>query len=138
MTVYMLDTNAASEAMRGNPLFDMRLQQMEPGGWCISAVTRSEIRYGAALRPEAVRLHRIVEAFLRMAPTLAWDARAAETHGVLRADLRTRGAPIGDFDEMIAAHALSVGAVVVTDNVKHFARVPGLVIDNWLRPDSGN
>lgn len=133
MTLYMLDTNAASEAMRGHPAFDARLQALTSGQWCISAVTRSEIRYGAARRPEAVRLHRLVNEFLDIAPVLPWDAKAADSHGVLRAQLKTQGLPIGDFDEMIAAHALALGAVVVTDNTRHFARVPGLVLENWLR-----
>ena len=129
----MLDTNAASEAMRGHPQFDTRLQALAPGQWCISAVTRSEIRYGAARRPEAVRLHRLVNDFLDVAPVLPWDAKAADRHGTVRAYLRAQGLPIGDFDEMIAAHALAVGAVVVTDNTRHFSRVPGLVLENWLR-----
>ena len=134
MTLYMLDTNAASESIRGHPAYDARLQALPPGQWCISAVTCSEIRYGVARRPEAVRLHRIVDEFLRIVPILPWDAKAANRHGVLRADLKARGTPIGDFDEMIAAHALAVGAVVVTDNTRHFARVSGLVLENWLRP----
>lgn len=133
MTLYMLDTNAASEAMRGHPAFDARLQALAPGQWCISAITCSEIRYGVAKRPEAVRLHQIVSEFLRIVPILPWDAEAANRHGALRADLKARGKPIGDFDEMIAAHALATGAVVVTDNTRHFTRVPGLVIENWLR-----
>ena len=133
MSLYMLDTNAASEAMRGHPGIDERLRALAPGQWCISAVTCSEIRYGVALRPEAVRLHRLVEEFLRIAAVLPWDVRAANQHGALRADLKQRGPPIGDFDEMIAAHALSVGAVAVTDNVKHFKRVPNLLIENWQR-----
>ncbi len=134
MTLYMLDTNAASEAMRGHPAIDGRLQALLPGQWCISAVTCSEVRYGVVRRPQAVRLHERVEAFLRVAAILPWDASAANRHGELRADLKMRGTPIGDFDEMIAAHALAIGAVVVTDNTKHFMRVPGLVIENWLRP----
>jgi tRNA(fMet)-specific endonuclease VapC len=138
MTLYMLDTNAASEAIRGHPVFDLRLQDLPPGQWCISAVTCSEIRYGVAKRPEAVRLHRIVEEFLRIVTILPWDAKAASRHGQLRADLKARSEPIGDFDEMIAAHALAIGAVVVTDNTRHFSRVPGLVIENWLRPSTGH
>ncbi len=127
--LYMLDTNAASEAIRGNPLFDARLQALAPGQWCVSAVTCSELRYGIARRPEAVRLARIVEAFLHITAILPWDARAANQHGQLRA----QGSPIGDFDEMIAAHALALDAILVTDNVRHFERIPGLRIENWLR-----
>lgn len=131
--LYMLDTNAASEAMRGNPLFDQRLLELQHGQWCISAVTCSEIHFGLAKRPEAVRLHRVVQEFLRVAPILPWDSRAANCHGQLRASLKAQGTPIGDFDEMIAAHALALGAVLVTDNTKHFSRVVGLPIENWLR-----
>jgi tRNA(fMet)-specific endonuclease VapC len=113
----MEDTKAASEAVRGHPAFDERLKSPAPGQWCISPVTCSEMRFGVAKKPEAVRLHRIV----RIVPVLPWDAKAANRHGELRADLQARGLPIGDFDEMIAAHALAVGAVVVTDNVRHFS-----------------
>jgi len=134
MMLYMLDTNAANEAVRGHPAFDARLKALPPGQWCISAVTCSEIRFGVANKPEAVRLHRIVDEFLRIVPILPWDAKAANRHGELRADLQARGLPIGDFDEMIAAHALAIGAVVVTDNTRHFSRVPGLALENWLRP----
>lgn len=131
--LYMLDTNAASEAIRGNPLFDARLQALAPGQWCVGAVTCSELRYGIARRPEAVRLARIVEAFLHITAILPWDSRAANQHGQLRAYLRAQGSPIGDFDEMIAAHALALDAILVTDNVRHFERIPGLRIENWLR-----
>ncbi|MCW5221871.1 type II toxin-antitoxin system VapC family toxin [Verminephrobacter aporrectodeae] len=133
MTRYMLDTNAASEAVRGHPAFDTRLQALAPGQWCISALTCSELRFGLAKKPAAVRLHRLVNEFLRIAPILPWDAKAANRHGELRANLQAQGLPIGDFDEMIAAHALAIGAVLVTDNVRHFSRVPGLMLENWLR-----
>ncbi len=78
----------------------------------------------------------MVDEFLRIVPTLSWDTKAANRHGELRAELKAHGTPIGDFDEMIAAHALAIGAVVVTNNTRHFSRVPGLVIENWLRPAS--
>ncbi len=133
MALYMLDTNAVSAVMRGNPLMDERLLQLDPADWCISAVTHSEICYGLALRPEATTLIRAADAFLAVATTLAWDAVAAAAHGRLRAQLRQAGTPIGDFDEMIAAHALSVGAVLVTDNERHFRRISGLPVENWIR-----
>jgi tRNA(fMet)-specific endonuclease VapC len=132
----MLDTNAASAALRGDPALDARLAELQPGEYCISAVTRSELRYGLALRPEAVRLARLVDAFLDAIPTLPWDAAAADRHGLLRAGLRRAGRPIGDFDEMIAAHALTVGAILVTDNVRHFERIEGVRVENWVRGSS--
>jgi tRNA(fMet)-specific endonuclease VapC len=106
MALYMLDTNAVSAAMRGNPLMDERLLQLDAADGCISAVTHSGICHGLALRPEATTLIRAADAFLAVATTLAWDAVAAAAHGRLRAQLRQAGTRIGDFDEMIAAHAL--------------------------------
>jgi tRNA(fMet)-specific endonuclease VapC len=85
------------------------------------------------LRPEATNLIRAADAFLAVATTLAWDATAAAAHGRLRAQLRQAGTPIGDFDEMIAAHAMSVGAVLVTSNERHFRRISGLAVENWIR-----
>jgi tRNA(fMet)-specific endonuclease VapC len=137
MALYMLDTNAVSAVMRGNTLMDERLLQLDPADWCISAVTHSEICYGLSLRPEATTLIRAADAFLAVATTLAWDATAAAAHGRLRAQLRLAGTPIGDFDEMIAAHAMSVGAVLVTGNERHFRRIPGLAVENWIRSTTG-
>lgn len=133
MTRYLLDTNVVSAALRGAPGIDQRLSALDAADWCISAITRSELRYGLALKPEALRLARLVEGFLQLATTAPWDEAAAEVHGRLRATLRQRGTPIGDFDEMIAAHALSLGAVLVTDNTRHFEQVPGLALENWQR-----
>lgn len=124
-----------SHALRGHPEVDRRLAALEPADWCISAITRAELRYGLALRPEATRLATVVEAFLETARCLPWDAEAADRHGALRALLRKAGRPIGPYDELIAAHALSVGAVLVTANLRHLARVPGLGVVNWVGSD---
>jgi tRNA(fMet)-specific endonuclease VapC len=130
---YLLDTNAVSVALRGHAGIDARLSELEAGDWCISAITRAELRYGVALKPEAKQLPRLVNAFLDVADTAPWDAAAADAHGKLRAALRKAGTPIGDFDEMIAAHALALGCVLVTDNVQHFKRVKDLKVENWVR-----
>lgn len=130
--LYMLDTNVVSAEFRGATPVGQRLRTLQPGQWCVSAVTWSELCFGVALKPEATRLARLVQAFGRIARIMPWDEQAAQQHGRLRAGLRLQGTPIGDFDEMIAAHALSLGAVLVTNNVRHFSRVPGLEIENWL------
>lgn len=134
MTLFMLDTNTVSAALRGAPAVDARLASLTRIDWCISAVTRAELRFGVALKPEATRLARLVQAFLEQARSMPWDAAAADEHGSLRARLRLRGTPIGDFDEMIAGHAISLSAVLVTDNEQHFRRVDGLSVENWIRP----
>ena len=130
---YVLDTNVCSAAIRGNAGIDERLQALGATDWCISAVTHSELRYGLALKPGAIRLARLVEGFLQVAVTQPWDQAAADVHGRLRAELRLRGTPVGDFDEMIAAHALALNAVLVTDNTRHFESIPGLTIEKWQR-----
>jgi len=133
MMLFLLDTNAVSAALKGNAALDRRLQDLVPAEWCISAVTRAELRFGVARRPKATRLAQVVAAFLSVARTEAWNAKAADEHGRLRAALMAKGRHIGDFDEMIAAHALALDAVLVTDNTRHFSRVAGLKIENWVR-----
>jgi tRNA(fMet)-specific endonuclease VapC len=133
MAIYMLDTNIASAIIAGRVDLDARLELTGPAWWCISAVTRAELSFGAMRRPEATKLSRLVDAFLRAARTEPFDARAADEFGRLRAELERRGEGIGIADELIAAHALSIGAVVVTDNERQFSRVPRLSIENWLR-----
>jgi tRNA(fMet)-specific endonuclease VapC len=130
---YMLDTNAVSMALRGNDALDARLDAIDASHWCISAITRAELRFGLALKPQARALTRLVNAFLEVAHTAPWDAGAADAHGRLRAALRRAGTPIGDFDEMIAAHALVLGSILVTDNEQHFRRVEGLTVENWAK-----
>src|SRR5688572_2673979 len=132
MTLYMIDTNTASAALRGTAGIDARLQRLDPAQWCISAVTRAELRFGVALNPEASKLAQYIEAFLQATTTAPWDQAAADAHGVLRAKLHRAGTPIGDFDEMIAAHALALYAVLVTDNTRHFQLVDGLRLENWI------
>jgi tRNA(fMet)-specific endonuclease VapC len=131
--LYLLDTNTASASMRGTAGLDSRLQRLEPSDWCISAITSAEMRFAVALRPDAIKLSRYVDAFLAVVRTEPWDAACAEYHGHLRAELQRRGKRIGDFDEMIAAHALALGAILVTDSPRQFARVEGLRVENWIR-----
>ncbi|MCD2344619.1 PIN domain-containing protein [Ideonella azotifigens] len=133
----MLDTNAVSAVMRGSAAMDAKLQDLDRSAWCISAITHAEICFGLALRPQATKLARAAGLFFAATTTAPWDQAAAEAHGRLRAQLRLAGTPIGDFDEMIAAHALAMGAVLVTDNERHFARVAGLTVVNWLRDGGG-
>jgi tRNA(fMet)-specific endonuclease VapC len=131
--LYLLDTATAVAALRGTAGLDSRLQGLQPDAWCISAITSAEMRYAVALRPDAIKLERYVDAFLAVARTEPWDAACAEFHGRLRAQLQRKGHALGDFDQMIAAHALALGAVLVTDNLRQFKRVQGLRVENWIR-----
>jgi|HubBroStandDraft_3_1064219.scaffolds.fasta_scaffold229911_2 tRNA(fMet)-specific endonuclease VapC len=130
MSRLMLDTNAASRVIRNDPAVVARLISKAPSDVCISAVTRGELLFGVARRPEAVSLRRTVDAFLLSVEALAWDRPAADRYGAARASLERRGRPLGALDMMIAAHAISVGAVLVTHDAA-FGQVEGLELEDW-------
>jgi tRNA(fMet)-specific endonuclease VapC len=132
--LYMLDTSIASAVIRHQVDLDARLGQLSRNDWCISVVTRAELNFGVMRRPGATKLARLVAGFLDVARCLPFDEAAADEFARLRASLESQGTGIGMADEMIAAHALSVGAAVVTDNLRHFERVQRLQVENWLRP----
>jgi predicted nucleic acid-binding protein len=80
MPLYMLDTNAASAVIKGNQKTEKRLRDLPMDGWCISAVTRSELRFGLELKPEATRLAKIVNTWLELAPVAAGAAATGRDH----------------------------------------------------------
>lgn len=133
MSLLMLDTSIASAIISQRVDLDARLGELDQADWCISAITRAELQFGVARRPEATKLARLVQGFLGAARTEPFDDRAADEYGRIRAELNGQGIGIGVADELIASHALSLGAIVVTDNVRHFGRVPRLQVLNWLR-----
>ncbi len=99
---------------------------------CISVVTYAELIYGVERSSSKPVNRPVIEDFVRHLDVLEWDAEAAGQCGVIRAQLEAAGTPIGAMDMMIAAHAKSSDAVLVTHNQKHFTRVKGLKTDNWL------
>lgn len=129
---FLLDTDICSYVIKdSHPALDRHLRELHPRQVAISAVTRAELRFGIALRPEATRLARLVEFFLQFVVTLPWDAPVADRYGSLRAMLHQAGQPIGDHDTMIAAHALTMNATLITHNLAHFERVSGLSCADW-------
>ena len=99
---------------------------------CISAVTRAELLYGLKRLPASHRLHAGVRHFFRIVRALPWNAEAAGLYADIRHRLVTAGRVIGELDMMIAAHAVSVGAVLVTSNTRHFERIEApLMLANW-------
>jgi tRNA(fMet)-specific endonuclease VapC len=127
----MLDTNTVSQAIRGSPIaVRQRLEAAATTEVCLSTITEGELRFGLARRPEARALAAAVGGFMDRVDILPWDSAAAEAYGVLRARLEASGRPLGNLDMLIAAHALSVGAVLVTSDVA-FRQVPDLEVDDW-------
>jgi len=128
---YLLDTNTASYVIKGNiPATRLRLAQIPMEQVHISSITEAELRYGVARLPAATKLRQIVEEFLLRVTIMAWDSKAAQEYGLLRASLERTGQPIGNLDLMIAAHALALGAILVT-NDRAFARIKKLKTENW-------
>ena len=95
-------------------------------------MTRAELRCGVARRSSTRGLAGQVQLFLDGILSLSWDDSAADRYGSLRAQLENQGTPIGNLDTMIAAHALAIGAILVTNNERHFGLVNGLAVENWF------
>jgi tRNA(fMet)-specific endonuclease VapC len=136
MTDYLLDANALSELLRepfGRVATTYRRKANEPETKMFTSIIAAcELRFGAQKKGSprlAERVHRLLASF-EVAPL----AREADTaYAVLRADLERKGQLSGPNDMLIAAHALALDAILVTDNVREFKRVKGLRVENWLR-----
>jgi tRNA(fMet)-specific endonuclease VapC len=131
--VYLLDTNIVSEIVRNpNGNAAKRLAQTADERVAISVIVCCEIEYGLELKSSA-KLKQQSDAIIAKFEVLDFGSPAHSIYGSIRAELKRKGTPIGPNDLFIAAHALALNAVLVTDNEKEFSRVPGLKIENWLR-----
>lgn len=131
MKMYMLDTNTVSHLFRQNSKVMARVHDVPPSKICISSITEAELRYGIAKR-QSKSLTNLVEAFLDTVKIIAWDSKAAERYGNLRADMERTGRIMGALDQLIAAHAGSSGMTIVTNDAA-FSMVPGLLIEDWTK-----
>jgi len=130
---YLLDTNIVSDLVRDpHGRITQRIRKVGEARVCTSIIVAAELRYGSA-KKGSPRLTAQLEAILSALEVLPFDAPADAAYGVLRAHLEKDGKPIGANDLLIAAQALSLGYVLVTDNAREFARVDGLRCENWLR-----
>ncbi|MHB1311870.1 MAG: type II toxin-antitoxin system VapC family toxin [Gemmatimonadaceae bacterium] len=126
MTALMLDTSVCIDLLRGDaPALAAALPRHRGGPILVSAISVAELRFGEARRANR-RQTGAVDDLLAPFEVVAFDAAAALAYGPLRAALEGLGRPIGPLDTLIAAHALSVGATVLTGNLREFRRVPGL------------
>lgn len=133
---YMLDTNICIYAIKHKPekVFQ-ELQKHDPSEVCISSVTYAELIHGVE-KSAAVEKNRLaLSILLANIEILDFNVSAANNYGKIRADLEKKGSPIGTLDMMIAGHAQSLGYTVVTNNVREFARVKNLKIENWAEQE---
>ncbi|WP_368911077.1 PIN domain-containing protein [Taklimakanibacter deserti] len=131
----MLDTDMASYVIKGRSLAIIeKLTALPPTDICISVITRAELLYGLKRLESGHRLQVGVHRFLQMIRVFSWGSDAADNYADIRHRLISSGQPIGELDMMIAAHSLAAGAVLVTNNSRHYERLkPPLAIVNWAK-----
>ncbi|EBB3134015.1 type II toxin-antitoxin system VapC family toxin [Salmonella enterica] len=134
---YMLDTCIFSFIMREQPEAVLkRLEQavLRRHRIVVSAITYAEMRFGCTGKKASPRHAQLVDAFCsRLDAVLAWDRAAVDATTEIRAVLAAAGTPIGSNDAAIAGHAIASGAILVTNNVREFERVPGLQYEDWVK-----
>ncbi|WP_417657285.1 type II toxin-antitoxin system tRNA(fMet)-specific endonuclease VapC [Pseudidiomarina aestuarii] len=130
---YLLDTNICIYIMKNRPQYLAPIFAQHARELCISSITVMELEYGVACSQQQVSNAEKLAGFLSRLTILDFDSAAAEHAARIRAHLRQCGTPIGAYDALIAGHARSLGLTVVTNDVREFERVPGLMFENWLQ-----
>lgn len=133
-TLYLLDTDTCAFILRrSSDLLLERIQAVPLRQQAMSVVTYAELLYGVQVSAKRKTNQEAVDALVRHLAILDWTQDAAKSYATIRAAMKKKGAMIGANDLLIAAHAVSVGAVVVTNNTRDFSRVTGLKIENWMK-----
>jgi tRNA(fMet)-specific endonuclease VapC len=131
----MLDTNTCIALIKRKPIHALqKFSEYQLGDIGISTVTLAELRYGVSRSLHQAKNQSALDAFTLPLEIATFDESAAVAYGTLRALLEKKGTPIGPHDTMIAAHAISMGAVLVTNNLREFNRVPELKVVDWIDP----
>ena len=130
MKQYMLDTNTISHLIKAHPAVAQHVVDVPMASLCISAITEGELLFGLAKRPDAKRLHLVVRELLLRVDVLPWDRVVAERYGSARAEMARQ--ILAPLDLLIATHALSVDAVLVT-NDQSFRLVDDLKVEDWTK-----
>lgn len=131
---YILDTNAVSALMKGEDAIVERLASHAPADVAIPQPVIAEIVYGISRLPPSRRRRGLQARFDLLCseiPRAVWTDAVSQAYGRIKATLERRGTRIEDFDAAIAAHALALGATLVTANLAHMTRVPGLTVEDW-------
>jgi tRNA(fMet)-specific endonuclease VapC len=133
---YMLDTNICVFLIhQKSPHLLTKLQSFPLGTVGVSTITVAELTFGVEKSQAVAQNRHALDLFLLPLVIAEFDHDAATAYGTIRADLERSGTPIGALDTVIGAHAVSLGVILVTNNVKEFSRIPTLSLEDWTRPE---
>ena len=131
---YLLDTCVLSDFVRGHPATLVHIRDTPPPEVAVSTITEMEIAYGLRLNPAlSRRLKTVIDAFLSAVTLVSYDSAAARATSDIRASLKRRGRPIGAYDALIAGTAVAHDLTLVTSNLREFAQVEKLRLEDWRR-----
>jgi tRNA(fMet)-specific endonuclease VapC len=129
---YTLDTNICSYILKNHPAaVKHKFGEVGAGNICISTIVLAELYFGAARHPKGVVIRREIDDFVSRLVVMPWDETAADHYGAIRSSLEKTGTLVGAMDMLIAAHAISCRAILVTNNLREFDRIKGLTSVNW-------
>jgi tRNA(fMet)-specific endonuclease VapC len=134
ITRYMLDTDICIYiSKRRPPEVKARFERMKPGQMVMSVITYGELYYGASKSNQRAKALSELDTTIRGIPVEDLTAAVSEKYGIIRAALEKQGRAIGNNDLWIAAHAMSLGLILATNNDREFLRVTGLSVENWTK-----
>jgi tRNA(fMet)-specific endonuclease VapC len=132
MLKYLLDTNIVIYVLKRRPKEVLEIFNRNASRMAISSITLSELIYEAEKSSNVDKNLEAIEEFVSHLDVLPYDAKASQHYGQIKAALEKRGEIIGENDIHIAAHAISQGLILVTNNLREFKRVPNLALENWV------
>ena len=130
---FLLDTNICIFIIKQKPpQVIKRFKNYDADDFGISAITLTELQFGVAKSQHKEKNQQALAEFILPLVVVEFTGDAALAYGEIRAELARKGQPMGALDMLIAAQALSANVTLVTNNVREFARVPGLIVENWV------
>ena len=132
MIKYLLDTNIVIYVLKRRPTEVLEIFNKNANRMAISSITLSELIYGSEKSQNVDKNLEAIEEFISHLDVLPYDAKASQHYGQIKATLEKKGEIIGENDIHIAAHAISQGLILVSNNLKEFRRVPNLALENWV------
>jgi len=132
MLKYLLDTNIVIYVLKRRPIEVLKIFNTNASRMAVSSITLSELIYGAEKSSNVDKNLEAIEEFISHLEVLPYDAKASQHYGQIKASLEKKGEIIGENDIHIAAHAISQGLILVTNNLHEFKRVANLALENWI------